>query len=405
MPTVADRIPDVPLTSVMSAFVGRDTLSNQELYDQLSLDLDLPAVYTEERVPVGKSEATHNLYQRKVRWHQQTLRRIGAIERMDRGRWRLTAKARSELTPAPKRQVLLAFSTDLGVALWGHAEDVFGSLQEQITLAFTSPPFPLAKQRQYGNVEQSQYVDWLCKMMEPIVKQLRRGGNLVLNLSNDIFTPGLPSRSLYLERLTLAMCDRLGLSLMDRFIWDSPSKPPGPVQWASLKRVQCNVGYEFALWFTNEPARVIADNRRCLQPHSGGHKRLLAQGGESRSGVFAGGAYRLRPGSFGQETDGTIARNVLRIGHRDRDQDAARAFADAHCLPHHPALMPTRLAEFFVDFLSERDDLVVDPFGGWATTARAAENKGRRWLVTERCREYIASAAERFRNCSGFDAP
>ena len=61
MPTVADRIPDVPLTSVMSAFVGRDTLSNQELYDQLSLDLDLPAVYTEERVPVGKSEATHNL--------------------------------------------------------------------------------------------------------------------------------------------------------------------------------------------------------------------------------------------------------------------------------------------------------------------------------------------------------
>lgn len=240
MPTVADRIPDVPLTSVMSAFVGRDTLSNQELYDQLSLDLDLPAVYTEERVPVGKSEATHNLYQRKVRWHQQTLRRIGAIERMDRGRWRLTAKARSELTPAPKRQVLLAFSTDLGVALWGHAEDVFGSLQEQITLAFTSPPFPLAKQRQYGNVEQSQYVDWLCKMMEPIVKQLRRGGNLVLNLSNDIFTPGLPSRSLYLERLTLAMCDRLGLSLMDRFIWDSPSKPPGPVQWASLKRVQCN---------------------------------------------------------------------------------------------------------------------------------------------------------------------
>lgn len=394
----------IPIERVMAAYAEHDALDNRGLYEQLSLDLGLDKAFTATRQPVGQTGAKHNLYQRAVRWHQQTLKRIGVLERMDRGQWRLSAKARHELTPAPRKQVLLAFSTDLGIALWGNSEDVFLRLQDEVTLAFTSPPYPLAKQRQYGNVSQQDYVDWMCRMIEPIVTRLRQGGSVVLNLSNDIFEPGLPSRSLYLERLTLALHDRLGLHMMDRYVWVNPSKPPGPVQWASLRRVHNNVGFEPVLWFSNDPARVIADNRRVLKPHTEKHLRLIAAGGEQRERAFSGGAYRLRGGSFGNDTEGTLARNVLTIPHRDVDQQPAREFARRHGLPEHPALMPLRLAEFFVNFLSDRGDLVVDLFGGYATTGKAAENAGRRWIIAERCREYIAAAAERFRDCPGFAA-
>ena len=73
---------------------------------------------------------------------------------------------------------------------------------------------------------------------------------MALSLSNDIFEQGSPARSLYLERLTIALEDRLGLRLMDRLIWKS-NKPPGPYQWASKERMQLNTAYEPVLWFSN----------------------------------------------------------------------------------------------------------------------------------------------------------
>ena len=393
---------DIPLHAVLSAYVEKGSVDNKALFEQLSLDLSMPAETLLKKAPVGRSGEKHNLFARSVRWHQQTLKRLGVIERMDRGVWRLTDKAKAELTQQKPQTVMLAFSTELGCALWGNAQDVFANLQEEITLAFTSPPYPLAVERQYGNVEQGKYVDWLVQMLEPIVKNLRAGGSLVLNLSNDIFVPGMPSRSLYLERVTLALHDRLGLHLMDRFVWHNPSKPPGPIQWASLRRMQLNVAYEPVLYFTNDPMKALGDNRRCLIEHTDKQKKLIEQGGEQRNASNSGGAYVIKQGSYSNETRGAIARNLQTIGHRDADQTPARKFCKEMGLPAHPAPMPTKLAEFFVEFLSNKDDLVVDPFGGWATTGKAAENKGRRWIVTERCKEYLLAASERFKKCEGF---
>lgn len=399
---MTEQIKHLSAEAVMAPFVGRDRLTNRELFGQLALQLDLPESVLDARSPVGKSGKECNLFERKVRWHQQTLKHLGVLERVDRGTWRLSGEAQKELTPAPKRSVLLAFSTDLGCALWASAEDVFSGLGEEITLAFTSPPYPLAKQRAYGNVDQSAYIDWLLPIMEPVVKSLRPGGSIVLNVGNDIFMPGSPARSLYVERLTLALHDSLGLHLMERFVWHNPTKPPGPVQWASIKRVHHNTAYEHVLWFTNDPELVLADNRRCLQEHKEKHRRFVESGGVKRYARNTGGAYTLREGSFGAHTEGAIARNVLTIPHRCPDQQPARDFASANGLQAHPALMPVRLAEHFVRFLSETGDLIVDPFGGWATTGRGAELNGRRWLVTERCREYLMAAAQRFRDAPGF---
>lgn len=385
---------------VLQAYVNQPVLSNKELYAQLELAFGEKAASAQ--APIGKSQVVRNVFHRAARWHQQSLRHLGMLEPAGRAQWRLTEKASKELTPAPRKSVMVAFSTDLGCALWANAADVFTGLQDEIALCFTSPPYPLARERAYGNTPETHYVAWLVNELKPIVKALKPGGHVVLNLSNDIFESGLPSRSLYLERLTLALHDTLGLHLMDRLIWENPSKPPGPFQWSSRTRQQLNVGYEPVLWFTNDPARCASNNRRVLQPHTPAHLQLVRQGGEQREAVYSGGAYRVKHGSFGQETTGKIPRNVLRIAHRDADQQPARDYATERGWSAHPAPMPVKLARFFVDFLTEVKELVVDPFGGMATTAKAAECGGRRWLVTERCREYIESASQRFVSCPGF---
>jgi DNA modification methylase len=58
--------------------------------------------------------------------------------------------------------------------------------------------------------------------------------------------------------------------------------------------------------------------------------------------------------------------------------------------------MAPELAEFFIKFLTDADDLVFDPFGGSNTTGAAVEALGRQWLAVEPKHEYIEGSKGRF---------
>lgn len=379
-------------------------MSNSDLYQAVARRAALPVTETERVEAVGKAKAPRNLYQRKVRWYQQTMKAMGLLERVDgqRGVWQLTDRARKDLHPIRRPWKVIAFSTDLGMAIWGAAEDVYSSLDIPITLCFTSPPYPLRQSRQYGNVDSRAIVDFICNALAPIIDRLSLDGSLVIQMSNDIFEPQSPARSTYLERLVLAMEDEFGLSLMDRIIWHNPCKPPGPMQWASRTRQQLNVSWEPVLWFCRDPLKVKSDNRRVLEPHTEAHRALIERGGERREAVYGDGAYRLRHGSYGTPTAGRIPRNLIRQGHRCRWTDLYRERAGALGLPLHGAGMPFALPEFFIRFLTEKGDLVVDPFGGRCMTGRAAESLDRPWICSELMLEYAQGGAELFRDAEGF---
>lgn len=373
-------------------------VDNEALYDGLVERGVVGRAEMERREPIGAAGHEHSVVKRRVRWYQQTLKAMGLVERVPdaRGNWRATAKARAKLTPAPPRVTLLGFSTDLGVAIWGCCTDVFNRLDEPITCCITSPPYPLAKPRAYGNPSIDDYTDFVCRSLEGVVRHLVRGGTIALNLSNDVFERGSPARALYKERLVIALLERLGLHKLDELIWANPSKAPGPVRWASMERMLLNVAYEPVLLLCNDPRAAIADNRRVLERHTERHLQLLRNGGESREGVYGDGAYRLREGSFGRETPGRIPRNVLTVGHRCSDLTRLRAAAADAGLPQHGATMPLRLAQFLVRYLSRPGDLCVDPFAGWFTSCKAAEDLGRRWIGTEVMLEYVQAARLRF---------
>lgn len=390
----------------ISIFDVLDTYStgaqgNAAAYGKLGESHGIPASAWEQRQPIGQAQQAHSPLKRRVRWFQQTLKRLGLLEPIagERGHWQPTAagqrtikQRQQDLEPAAPGLVQLGFSTELGIALWADCKDAFSRIDEPVHMVLTSPPYPLAQPRNYGNPKRDEYVDWLCACLEPVVARLAPGGSLFLNVSNDIFETGSPARSLYREKLVLALHERLGLHKMDEWIWHNPSKAPGPVAWASKRRVQVNTAWEPLYWFTNDPQACFADNRRVLQPHTERHARLIAAGGVKSAASFADGANRRRVGSFGAQTAGRIPRNLITERHNCPSQTALRSWAKAEGIPIHGATMPLALAEHVVRFATEQDQLVADPFGGWATTALAAERNGRRWIVTERMRAYLHAA-------------
>ena len=62
----------------------------------------------------------------------------------------------------------------------------------------------------------------------------------------------------------------------------------------------------------------------------------------------------------------------------------------------HPARFPVDLPEFFIRMLSDKGDLVFDPFGGSCVTGEAAERLQRNWICVDSVEEYLEGAKLRF---------
>lgn len=385
--------------SVVQAYThAPDTLSNEALYEAVGDRAGISQTAMDESRPVGQSQAPVKLLKRKIRWHQQTLKHAGVIELTDkRGIWRLTDEVRKgKPRPIAAGMVVLGFSTDLGIAVVADCRTFFSRINEPVHLILTSPPYPLKKARAYGNVNERLYVSWLCDVLEPVIRLMAPGASLCLNVGNDIFLSGSPARSMYQERLLLELHDRFGLYKMDSLVWESP-KAPGPVQWASKQRVQLNATYEMVHWLTNDPSKVMSDNRRVLLPHTEDHLRFVRAGGNKTAKSFSDGAHCQRVGAFSQETPGRIPRNVLRFARTKEDRDRAyREYCAKHGLVKHGASMPVGLADFLIRFLTEKGMCVGDPFAGRLKTGLAAERLGRRWMCTDTMVDYVLGGEAQF---------
>ncbi|WP_186055622.1 DNA-methyltransferase [Burkholderia gladioli] len=393
---------------VIDAYADADggVLTNDQLYREVARRAGLADQAVTARVPIGKAAELYSPLARRVRWVQQTLRRLNVLSRIAdrRGVWGLSESAGKNLRRPQAGVALVAFSTALGVAVWGSNLDVVDGIDEPISLVFSSVPYFLRKPRAYGGIaDEQEYIDFICRSIEPLLGKLAPGGSICLNLTADAFEPGSPAQSIYFHRLVVALHDRLGLKKMNDVVWEG-SKPPGPTYWACVRPVQLCSAYEHILWLTNDERRVIerVDNRRVLEPHTERHQRFVEAGGVKRYATYGDGAYRHRPGGFSQQTAGRLPRNILKRGNRCADTERYRSDAQRLDLPVHGAMMPVSVPEFFIRFLTEPGELVVDHFGGTIKTGMAAERLQRRWLCIEIMLEYIRAAAERFRHCPGF---
>jgi site-specific DNA-methyltransferase (cytosine-N4-specific) len=85
----------------------------------------------------------------------------------------------------------------------------------------------------------------------------------------------------------------------------------------------------------------------------------------------------------------------LQIANTDSNSSYLRLCKLVGAEPH-PARFPAALPEFFIKFLTDPGDLVVDIFAGSNTTGHTAEIQNRHWVAMDVRRDYVAASALRF---------
>jgi site-specific DNA-methyltransferase (cytosine-N4-specific) len=100
-------------------------------------------------------------------------------------------------------------------------------------------------------------------------------------------------------------------------------------------------------------------------------------------------------GRFADRNGGAIPPNLLEIPNTESNSPYLR-FCKLASIEPHPARFPEKLPAFFIDFLTNPADLVVDIFAGSNTTGAAAERAARHWIAFESNRDYLAASVFRF---------
>jgi DNA modification methylase len=285
------------------------------------------------------------------------------------------------------------YSTSLGSAFQGDALDLLRELKdESVNLVFTSPPFALQRQKEYGNRTEAEYVDWLIHFAALVKKKLRADGSFVIDLGGA-YQKGVPSRSLYPFRVVTRFCDELGFVLAEDFYWFNPSKLPSPIEWVNKRKLRAKDAVN-TIWWLSKTAWPKANITNVLAPYSERMKKLIADPAAFYTPKKRPSGHDIAA-TFGKDNGGAIPSNLLQISNSESNGQYLNGCA-AVGVTGHPARFPAKLPEFFIKLLTDPGDLVVDIFAGSNTTGAVAEQEGRNWLAFELDLSYLATSAFRF---------
>jgi len=308
----------------------------------------------------------------------------------------------------------IGYRTKYGIFFQGRVEDVLISplakkYRGKVDLIFTSPPFPLNRKKKYGNLQGEDYTNWLKSLANVFRVYLKPKGSIVMEVGNS-WEKDKPVMSTLALKSLLAFLEEGKFHLCQQFIWNNPAKLPSPVQWVNIERIRVKDSYTH-LWWMSPTTNPKADNRKILKDYSDSMRKLLATG--KYNAGRRPSEHHIGRKSFLTNNGGAIPSNVVTLKHEESNGDntpsnvitlantqASSSYLD-YCRDHnlrpHPARMPIGLPEFFIRFLTEPGDLVMDPFAGSNTTGAAAENLFRKWLAIEPSKDYINASIGRFK--------
>lgn len=293
----------------------------------------------------------------------------------------------------------VGYTTYLGQCL---CEDSLLALDKMesgsVNLFITSPPFALQRKKDYGNEAQSEYVDWLCQFAELVYDKLREDGSFVIDIGGA-YEKGVPSYSLYQFRALIKMCDVIGFKLAQPFYWNNPSALPAPIEWVNKRKLRAKTSVNTVWWLCKDPLKCKANVSNVLAPYSSRMERLISNPEEfvKEEGTARPSGHVLGKSSWSKNNGGAIPPNLLQIPNSESNSQYLRLCKQIG-VKGHPARFPAALPEFFIKFLTDEGDLVVDIFGGSNTTGHTAEKLRRKWQSFEIAQEYVAASSFRFAN-------
>lgn len=286
-----------------------------------------------------------------------------------------------------------AYFTRRGAAYCGDSRELLAQLPDNsVNLVVTSPPFALQRQKAYGNKEQDEYVQWLSEFAEIIYQKLTHDGSFVLDLGGA-YQKGAPTRSLYNFRIPIHFCDELGFYLAEDFYWFNPAKLPSPIEWVNKRKIRAKDAVNTIWWFS-KTEYPKADVTNVLTEYGHRMKRLLEDPDKFYSPKKRPSGHDIGE-KFANPGSGAIPSNLLQIPNTESNSVYIKSckMIEAKC---HPARFPTKLPTFFIRFLTDPNDLVVDIFSGSNATGWAAESENRHWISFDTEVDYVATSAFRF---------
>ncbi|MCU0593289.1 MAG: site-specific DNA-methyltransferase [Desulfobacterales bacterium] len=324
------------------------------------------------------------------------------------------------LTLLPKNSA--AYERNGGIYFLGDSTHLlaskdFAALRGRVNLILTSPPYPLNRKKSYGNLIGEKYLEWFTSLAPIFSDLLTEDGSIVLEIGNA-WESGRPVQSLlHLESLLGFVRHKgAGLRLIQQFVCYNPSRLPSPAQWVTVNRIRTVDSFTHVWWLakTDFPK---ADNSKVLRPYSNSMKRLLKRG--SYNAGKRPSEHVISEKSFLNDHGGSIAHNLFEMDALDPEREvrlpnifsmannASNDYFHRECkkrgITPHPARMPLGLASFFIEFLTDKGDLVLDPFAGSNTTGYSAAATGRYWVGIDVQDFYVQQSLIRFDHQDSFE--
>lgn len=285
------------------------------------------------------------------------------------------------------------YFTNYGAAYVGNSFLLLDQIEaDSIDLVITSPPFSLQRKKAYGNVDQEEYVDWLIHFCKKVYRVLSPTGSFVIDLGGA-YQSKRPVRSLHNYRILLKLCDDLDFRLAEEFFWFNPAKLPSPIEWVNKRKIRVKDAVN-TVWWLSKTDNPKANVSNILVPYSSSMKKLQANASRHYQPQKRPSGHNIS-NNFAVDNGGAIPPNLLEIANTESNSNYLKICKSISVAPH-PARFPEKLPMFFIKFLTDPGDTVLDIFAGSNTTGFVAEELERKWIAFDEKQQYLAASAFRF---------
>ncbi len=270
----------------------------------------------------------------------------------------------------------------------GDSFELIKSLEDNsVDLVITSPPY--ADIINYGEkvsiMKPNEYVDWILSLFIEIHRVLKPSGSFILNI-NDKCVNGY--KSTFIFDLISRNGNESPLKLYDYYIWHKKSGIPN----GSPKRFRNNTEWIFHFCKDKTQLKFYMD-RVLEEPAKGYLDRAMYDMSKSNHGVIENGI-RIRDGV--KDTTKNDKKNTTPEKVRpDNVFRFSTAGAARDNKIKHPAPYHKELPSYFINLLTDENDLVLDPFSGIGTTSLAAKELNRSSIGFELNERYADFSLER----------
>lgn len=262
-------------------------------------------------------------------------------------------------------------------------DDCFEAIKDQpdnsVDLVITSPPYSdiVNYGKGVSTKKPDDYVDWILPLFKEIYRVLKPSGSFILNI-NDKCQDGY--RSTFIYDLISRNNKETKLKLYDTYIWHKKNGIPN----GGTKRFRNTT--EFIFHFCKDAKQMKFNMDRALvEPKETTSDRYKYDLDNGQGKVIDGVRVKVKKDRK-IETEKVRPDNVVRF---------LTAGASRDNFIKHPAPFHKDLPLYYINLLTDKDDLVIDTFSGIGTTGIACKELNRNYIGYELNKTYADFSIKR----------